>query len=63
MQPTQSCVWHKDCTCTAHTWRKLQEKNRKEKTLLAGSDNTASMIKGGGYVGARARQPPTAQTV
>ena len=29
----------------------------------AGSDNAASMIKGGGYVGARIRQlPPTAQT-
>jgi len=28
----------------------------------AGSDDTASMIKGGGYVGARTRQPPTVQT-
>ena len=28
----------------------------------AGSDNTASMIKGGGYLGARTRHPPTAQT-
>jgi hypothetical protein len=26
-----------------------------------GSYNTASMIKGGGYVGARTRQPPIAQ--
>ena len=25
----------------------------------AGSDNTASMIKGGGYLGARTRQPST----
>ena len=24
----------------------------------AGSDDTASMIKGGGYLGARTRQPP-----
>ena len=32
-------------------------KNRK---YSAGSDDTASMIKGGGYVGARTRQPPTA---
>ena len=29
----------------------------------AGSDDTASMIKGGGYLGARTRQPPTTQTV
>jgi hypothetical protein len=29
----------------------------------AGSDDTASMIKGGGYLGARTRQPFTAQTV
>ena len=28
----------------------------------AGSDDTASMIKGGGYLSARTRQPPTAQT-
>ena len=28
----------------------------------AGSDDTASMIKGGGYLGARTRQPPTVQT-
>ena len=29
----------------------------------AGSDDTASMIKGGGYIGARTRQPPTPQTI
>jgi hypothetical protein len=28
----------------------------------AASDDTASKIQGGGYVGARTRQPPTAQT-
>jgi hypothetical protein len=36
---------------------------RKEKEKTAGSDDTASMIEGGGYIGARTRQPPTAQTV
>ena len=39
--------------------KKRKEKNRKDS---AGSDDTASMIKGGGYIGARTRQPPTAQT-
>ena len=34
-----------------------------EKKDSAGSDDTASMIKGGGYLGARTRQPPTAQTI
>jgi hypothetical protein len=34
----------------------LQEKERKDS---AGSDDTASMIKGGGYLGARTRQQPT----
>jgi len=29
----------------------------------AGSDDTASMIMGGGYLGARTRQSPTAQTI
>jgi hypothetical protein len=36
-----------------------KEKRRKDS---AGSGDTASMIKGGGYLGARTRQPPTAQT-
>jgi hypothetical protein len=40
--------------------RVLPEKKRKNS---AGSDDAASMIKGGGYIGARTRQPPTAQTV
>ena len=45
---------------TLQTKRKGKEKrNRKDS---AGSDDTASMIKGGGYLGARTRQPPTAQT-
>ena len=35
----------------------------KKKTPLAGSDDAASMIKGGCYLGARTRQPPTAQTI
>jgi hypothetical protein len=38
----------------------VKEKKRKDS---AGSDDTASMIKGGGYLGARTRQPPTAQTI
>jgi hypothetical protein len=38
----------------------ITEKKRK---VSAGSDDTASMIKGGGYLGARTRQPPTAQTI
>ena len=37
---------------------------RKEKKKdSVGSNDTASMIKGGGYLGARTRQPPTAQTI
>jgi hypothetical protein len=36
-----------------------KEKKRKDS---AGSDDTASMIKGGGYIGARTRQLPIAQT-
>jgi hypothetical protein len=40
----------------------ILSKKRKRKDS-AGSDNTASMIKGGGYLGARTRQPPTAQTI
>ena len=34
-----------------------------EKKDSAGSGDTASIIKGGGYIGARTRQPPTAQTI
>jgi hypothetical protein len=37
-----------------------EKKKRKDS---AESDDTASMIRGGGYIGARARQPPTAQTI
>jgi hypothetical protein len=36
-----------------------KEKNRKDS---AGSGDTASMIKGGDYLGARTRQPPPTQT-
>jgi len=32
---------------------------KKKRNDSAGSDDTARMIKGGGYVGARTRQPPT----
>jgi len=39
-----------------------QNKKRKKKDSV-GSGDTASMIKGGGYIGARTRQPPTAQTI
>jgi hypothetical protein len=35
----------------------------KKRKDSAGSDDTASMINGGGYLGARTRQPPTAQTI
>jgi hypothetical protein len=35
---------------------------KKRKKDSAGSDDTASMNKGGGYLGARTKQPPTAQT-
>jgi hypothetical protein len=38
----------------------LRKEKRKD---FAGSDDTASMIKGGGYIGARTRQPPTAQNI
>ena len=41
------------------TYLRYYKKKRKDS---AGSDDTASMIKGGGYLGARTRQPPTAQT-
>jgi len=39
------------------------ERKEKKRQDSAGSDDTASMIKGGGYLGARTRQPPTAQTI
>ena len=42
---------------------KEEKKERIGKKDSAGSDDTASMIKGGGYLGARTRQPPTAQTI
>ena len=35
---------------------------QKRKNCFAGSDGTASLSKGGGYVVARSRQPPPAQT-
>ena len=44
-----------------HTF--VQRKEKKKRKDSAGSDDTASMIKGGGYLGARTRQPPTAQTI
>ena len=40
----------------------MQRLKRKRKDS-AGSGDTASIIKGGGYLGARTRQPPTAQTI
>jgi len=44
-------------------WHTLLKEKKKKRKDTAGSDNAASMIKGGGYVGARIRQlPPTAQT-
>ena len=43
-----------------HPKKPAQEKQRKDS---AGSGDTASMIKGGGYLGARIRQPPTTQTI
>ena len=47
--------------CGCNDTKYKQEKKRKRKDS-AGCDNTASLIKGGGYLGARTRQPPTAQT-
>jgi hypothetical protein len=43
--------------CTSHVLKKRKRKDS------AGSDDTASMIKGGGYLGACTRQPPTTQTI
>ena len=40
-----------------------KRKKEKERKDSAGSDDKASMIKGEGYLGARTRQPPTAQTI
>jgi hypothetical protein len=40
-----------------------QSPKEKKGTDSADSDDTASMNKGGGYIGARTRQPPTAQTI
>ena len=46
------------------THERIEQRKRKEKRKdSAGSDDTASMIKGGGYLNARTRQPPTAQTI
>ena len=39
----------------SHTTSHLENKEKKES---AGSGDAAGMIKGGGYVGARTRQPP-----
>jgi hypothetical protein len=36
---------------------------KKKRKDSAGSGDTASMIKGGGYLSARTRQPPTALTI
>ena len=38
-------------------------KKKERKKDFAGSGDTASMIKGEGYLGARTRQPPTTQTI
>jgi hypothetical protein len=35
---------------------------KRERKDSAGSDDTASLIEGEGYVGARTRQPPTAKS-
>jgi len=43
--------------------RSLLKRKEKKREDFAGSDATASMIKGGGCLGARTRQPPTAQTI
>ena len=56
-----ACSWQ---ARTVKSWFTLLnegtfEKNKKES---AGSEDTASMIKGGDYVGARTRQRPTTQT-
>jgi hypothetical protein len=40
-----------------------EKKKKKKKKDSAGCDDTSSMIKGGVYLGARTRQPPTAQTI
>ena len=43
--------------------RHANKKRKRKRKDSAGSDDTDSMIKGGGDIGARIRQPPTAQTV
>ena len=40
-----------------------KEKGKKDKTPLVVITHTASMIKGGGYLGASTRQSPTTQTI
>jgi hypothetical protein len=40
----------------------VQKKRKRKRIDSAGSDDTASMMKGGVYLGARTRQPPTVQT-
>jgi len=66
------CEYAGDIALTSNTAESLQlqqnkfydytrlEKKRKDS---AGSADTVSMIKGGGYIGACTRQPPTAQTI
>jgi hypothetical protein len=44
-------------------WGASERRQDKKRKDSAGSDDTASMIKGGGYIGARTRQPPTVQTI
>jgi len=46
--------------CHSKVWQPIKKKETKDS---AGSDDTASMFKGGGYIGARTRQPPTAQAI
>jgi hypothetical protein len=49
---------HFNVTYASLKSRIVRTRKRKDS---AGGDDTASTIKGGGYVGAHTRQPPTAQ--
>ena len=56
-----ACSWQ---ARTVKSWFTLLNEGtfEKYKKESAGSEDTASMIKGGDYVGARTRQRPTTQT-
>jgi hypothetical protein len=56
-----SACQHKDSS-SVRVQFKSRCVTRKKRKDSAGSDDRASMVKGGGYVGAHTRQPPTAQT-